>query len=228
MLYVDPATSRGHAPRMAPRSRVLLACLLLTFTACGDDADGGETTSGETTSGETTIGDTTTTSADTSTDGQSSSSSADTTASTTGMTDTSETGSESGSTTGDASVFERFRLFSAAGPCPPEMDCDGYVELRADGTLEAELFGDLTKEVMMAEVTDEELADAIAVFADPMLVALLDGADPVCKPPTDIFESMELVLDGVTHDAGTTFCDQAPVAAARQVAVDLRMQYFGR
>jgi hypothetical protein len=208
-----------------------VALVLFTFAACGDDAGGDTTGAQSSTSG-----------ADTSSGGGSGGS--DSTAGTSGTTGTGDSGSAeatadgsstgtdssggSSSTTGDVGAFERFRLSSAAGPCPPEEDCDGYVELRADGTLEAELFGDVTDAMMMAEVTAQELADAIAVFTDPGLVALLDGADPVCKPPTDIFESMALVLDGATHDAGTTFCDQAEVAAARQVAVDLRVQYFGR
>ena len=37
-----------------------------------------------------------------------------------------------------------------------------------------------------------------AVFADPALVALLDGPDPACNPPTDIFESM-LVYTATIH-----------------------------
>ena len=37
-------------------------------------------------------------------------------------------------------VFESFRLGRSHGPCPPDMDCHGFIELRADGTLLVDRF----------------------------------------------------------------------------------------
>ncbi len=36
---------------------------------------------------------------------------------------------------------------------------------------------------------------------------------------------MTVELGGVTHSAGTTFCNQAPVTAAREAAISLRLTY---
>ena len=105
------------------------------------------------------------------------------------------------------------------------MDCDGFVELLASRTLRVEVFGDVDDSVTEVEISAEDFAAAVQVFADPALVALLDGDDPVCNPPTDIFESMLVEIDGGTHDAATTACGQPPLAAAREMANDLRAQY---
>lgn len=147
---------------------------------------------------------------------------------TTGATagSTGDEGTGTGTTTGgNVSGFERFMMSSAAGPCPPNEDCDGFVELLASGMLRVETFGDVTNTVKEVEISAEDFAAAVPVFADPALVALLGGADPVCDPPTDIFESMLVEIDGVTHDASTTACEQPPIVAARKLANDLRMQY---
>lgn len=131
-----------------------------------------------------------------------------------------------GSTTGiDVSGFERFRMSMGAGPCPPMEDCDGFVELLSTMTLRVEKFGDVGNPVTEVAISAEDYAAAVQVFADPALVALLDGPDPACNPPTDIFESMEVVIDGSAHDAGTTLCDQPPIAAARDKATALQQQY---
>jgi hypothetical protein len=131
-----------------------------------------------------------------------------------------------GSTTGiDVSGFERFRMSMGAGPCPPMEDCDGFVELLSTMTLRVEKFGDVGDPVTEVAISAEDYAAAVQVFADPALVALLDGPDPACNPPTDIFESMEVVIDGSAHDAGTTLCDQPPIAAARDKATALQQQY---
>ena len=131
-----------------------------------------------------------------------------------------------GSTTGiDVSGFERFRMSMSAGPCPPMQDCDGFIELLSTMTLRVEKFGDVGDPVTEVAISAEDYAAAVQVFADPDLVALLDGPDPACNPPTDIFESMELVLDGIARDAGTTLCDQPPIAAARDKATALQQQY---
>lgn len=189
---------------------MLVPILLLTL-ACGDKA-GDETTEG-TTEGTTAAA-------------SSSSSGAPTTGATTGPDATGGTETDGGSTgasTGvDSAAFERFELRSAAGPCPTD-DCDGFIELQSSGLLRVEAFGEAS--VTEVEVSAEDLAAAAAVFADPALIALLDGEDPVCDPPDDIFESMLVVLDGATHDAATTDCGQPPIAAARAMAQSLRDAY---
>jgi hypothetical protein len=77
-----------------------------------------------------------------------------------------------------------------------------------------------------ANVTPTELANAIAVLADPALVELLDASSPPCVPPTDIFESMKLVEGGVRHQNSTTMCDNPPVKAARDVIYQLGDKYL--
>lgn len=129
------------------------------------------------------------------------------------------------STTGEPVAFDLFRKSNAAGPCPPDTDCDGFVELLASGTLRVEKFGDLGNPVTEIDITADDLAAAVAVFTDPALLALLDGPGPLCDPPTDIFESMLVVIDGADHDATTTLCDQPPIAAARDKANELRDKY---
>ncbi len=141
-------------------------------------------------------------------------------------TGTSDPTTGAGSTTGvDPGAFERFRMNFAAGPCPMEEDCDGFVELLSDKTLRVEKFGDATDTVIEVPISQADFDAAVLVFADPALAALLDGPSPVCNPPTDIFESMEVVLAGVTHQNSTTLCDQAPVVAARDTADMLELQY---
>jgi len=214
--------------------RALSLCLVLTLSGCGKD-DGDTATDAATGTGTTAdTTDTPTTGATAATtDTPTTGATADTTdTSTTGATagttdDTStSTGPGTASTTGvDVSGFERFLLSSAAGPCPPNVDCDGFVELLASGTLRVEVFGDVTEMVTEVEISADDFAAAVQVFADPALVALLDGDDPVCNPPTDVFESMLVEIDGVTHDASTTACGQPPLVAAREMANDLRTQY---
>jgi len=208
------------------RLHVVLPLLVLALGACGDDAsDGGTGTTGTTattgTSEGSSGGSTGVTSSETSSSGGTSGTSgADTTTGSTGVDTT-----DGGSTTGELGTFERFRLDSAAGPCPPEADCNGFIELLADGTLRVETFGDVEDTVVEAAISDGDLTEAAAIFSDPALLALLDGPDPACDPPSDIFESMTAVVDGVTHDTSTTFCDQAPIAAARQMATGLAETY---
>lgn len=194
--------------------------------ACGDDGVGTTDSPGTSTS----VG---------SSSGADSSAGASTTSSTSAATTdaTAGTGSSSGGSSGSASSdggsttgidvqgFERFLMTSAAGPCKPGNDCDGFIELLDTRMLRVEIFGDVSETVTEVEISEEDFAAAVLVFADPALLDLLDGPDPVCDPPTDIFESMTVQLEGVVHDAATTFCDQAPVAAARQTAIALREEY---
>lgn len=212
----------------------------VSLLACGDDggsgtADTGTASDGGTTAGSTTVVAQTDTndgsggSTGTGSGGSGSGSGGDTTGETagTGADESTSSGSTGeGSTTGvNVDAFERFLMSSAAGPCGPGGDCDGFVELLASGTLRVETFGDVTKVVTEVEISPEDFDAAVLVFADPALLALLDGSDPVCDPPTDIFESMTVEIDGTTHESSTTACADPPVAAAREMAVSLRTEY---
>ncbi|WAS89683.1 hypothetical protein [Nannocystis punicea] len=128
-------------------------------------------------------------------------------------------------TTGPDPQFERFFLKQVSGLCPPDSDCDGFVELLSTRTLRVEKMGDLGNPVTEIQVDEDDYAAAVAVFADPALVEVLDSPEPLCVPPTDIFEQMELELDGTLHDATTTTCPQPPLQAARDAAEALRLKY---
>ena len=219
-----------------PRPSLCSLLLLSVALACGTEG-GGTTDSGGATDGATgttstpTSGATTspvTTGGSTDTGGSTSGSSGDTS----GTSSTSDTSGTSGDTTGvgsttgvDVAGFERFTMTMAAGPCPPDLDCDGFIEVLGSGLLRVEPFGELGDPVTEAMLAPEDLAAALPVFADPSLRAVLDGPEPLCNPPTDIFESMTVVVDGVSHDATTTFCDQPPLVAARMMATTLRDKY---
>jgi hypothetical protein len=218
--------------------------LLLTLTcaaACGDDK-GGDTEATTTATDPTTGTDSTaatdpTTGTDSTaatdptttgtTDGSASEGQTDTGTAPTGTdpTGTDTTGTDTGTTGVDTSQFERFTVRDAAGPCPPNADCDGFIELLGTRMLRVEKFGDLDNPVTEVEIDEDDFVAAVAVFAAPELVNTLDGPDPLCNPPTDVFESMELVLDGAMHDAMTTACDLPPLVAAREMADALAMEY---
>lgn len=127
---------------------------------------------------------------------------------------------------GTSGAFERFFLRTGAGPCPPEYDCSGSVELLADGTLRIDVDGERPVVVHEARVSTSDLAAAIPVLTDPALIALLDLGEPPCVPPTDVFEGMELTLGGVVHDNSTTTCSQPPIAAARATMRRLAETYL--
>ena len=182
-----------------------LACA--AALACGD----GKTTSDAT--------DTTATTTDTSP------TTAPPTSSTTASSTTDSSTTDSSTTGVDVSGFERFQISRAAGPCPPDGDCDGFLELLASRSLRVEPFGAPPSDIIVVEISESDFAAAVAVFADPELTALLDAPDPLCDPPTDIFESMLVELEGATHDATTTTCPQPPIAAARAMAESLAMKY---
>lgn len=205
-------------------SVVLIASLGL---GCGDDADSdsGASTGAESTgSADSTGGDSTSAGTDAGTEDATTAADASTDSGT-GESTGSDAETAADSTTGDTSGFERFVLNSGAGPCPPDSDCDGFVELLAPGTLRVEVFGDVSKDVVQVEISEEDYDAAVAVFTDPALLALLDGAQPICRPPTDVFESMTVEIEGTTHEAMTTACDQAPIAAARSTAAALQTEY---
>ncbi len=228
----------------------LLALALLLAPACGDgdsktdDSSGSDTSTTATatdpvTTGTTGMtGTTATTATDdgTSTDGTGTATgtatgttdtptSEPTSTSTTEATSTSTSTTEATSTTGEEVDFTRFELTRSAGPCPPNADCDGFIELLASRMLRVEKFGEVGNPVIEVEISEADFTAAVLVFADPALAAVLDGADPLCEAPTDIFETMLVEQGGSSHDATTTACDQAPLNAARDKANALAMQY---
>lgn len=186
-------------------------------SATSDSATDSDT-SGAPTTGTTSATDTNTTSSGTTTDNPTTDS-----PTTNATTDDPTTGD---ATTGvDISGFQSFKMEFAAGPCPDESDCDGFIELLATRILRVERFGDVDDAVTEVEISEDDFTVAAQEFADPALIALLDGPDPVCDPPTDIFETMQVIEDANIHDAATTGCDQIPVANARDAAQALMMKY---
>jgi hypothetical protein len=123
------------------------------------------------------------------------------------------------------STFDSFETFRG-GFCPPELDCTGKIELFSDGTLKVDLMGDPGGIVREAIVPADALADAIAVLTAPDLLVILDGADPACPAPTDIFESMTLFDGNGEHRTSTTFCDDPALRAARDVLNALKDKYI--
>lgn len=208
----------------------LPTALLALALACGDGD--GKTGASDGSTGDATHGASTTTTTDATTgttDEPTSSGTGDATGTTGDATTTTgdTTGTDATGTTGAvAPALERFRISRAAGPCPPDADCDGFIEVEAPNKLRVEKFGDVGNPLNEAELTDFEFSVAVSVFADPELLALLDGPEPLCDPPTDIFESMLSVVDGVEHEATTTACDQKPLADAREFAQGLVDMYF--
>ncbi len=115
---------------------------------------------------------------------------------------------------------------STGGFCPPEIDCSTSIELLADGTLKVDLIADIGGGVHEALVSDDDLADAIAVLTASDLLVVLDGANPACTMPTDIFESMTLNDGDGVHRNSVTFCDDPSLQAARDVLNELRQKYI--
>ena len=121
--------------------------------------------------------------------------------------------------------FVRFRI-SVNGFCPPEVDCSSFIQLHADGTLEVDRSGELGGDVHVAQVSDVDLADAVAVLTDDALIDILTLDEPPCQAPTDIFESMTLESPEKTWSNSTTFCDDAPLVAARETLRNLGDSYL--
>ena len=122
--------------------------------------------------------------------------------------------------------FQRFLLTSSAGPCPPDMDCDGFIELLADATLRVETFGELPEIVHEATITAVEYDATVPLLVDPALIALLDLTEPPCVPPTDVFEQMRLEQVAGTHENSTTACADEPLVAVRAALFALADSYF--
>jgi hypothetical protein len=127
----------------------------------------------------------------------------------------------------DEIEFSSFRRHMSNGPCPPGLDCSGLMELRADGTLLVDRVGEALEEPRQAQVSDEDLEYAIAVFTKPALVELLDLDETPCPEPSDIYEAMILTeVDGTEHSNGTTFCNEVAISDARNVIEDLADRYI--
>lgn len=218
-----------------------MSLILAAFTlACGGD-DGKSDASSESSAGETTAsagtsaGVTGTGTGDTPTTGTSGGASDSASGTSTGDTPTGtgdsgtstvDPGSSSGDpSTGEVTDFERFRIDRAAGPCPPDTDCDGFTELLGTRLLRVSPFGEVGDPVTEVEISAEDFTAAVQVFAAPELLALLDGPDPLCNAPRDVFETMLVEVGGSSHDAETVFCDQAPLGAARDMAEMLATKY---
>ncbi len=122
--------------------------------------------------------------------------------------------------------FRRFRHTFGGGPCPDDVDCSGYIDLRRDGRLLVDREGELPVVIHEAQVSAGDMEEVVAVLTDPDLVALLDLAQPPCEPPTDVYEDMTLVVDSQRHGNAVTFCDDAPIVAARAALADLADRYL--
>jgi hypothetical protein len=195
--------------------------------SAGDETEGHSSQSGDYPS----TGDEGATST-TSTAGESHSTTSDDSSDETGFT-TADTSNDSGdtfgtsdTTDGDSESFDRFSLETSAGPCPPESDCDGFIQLTSERTLRVEEFGVVGDPVIEIQVSEEDFVAAVAVFTDPEFVEIIQGPPPMCNPPTDIHESMVLLLDGQAFDKNTTGCSLPPVDAAREMAQGLRDKYL--
>jgi hypothetical protein len=207
------------------------AACLIGCTPSTDEGGSEETSTGDSTTMSTTAptaGSASTDTLDASTSGSggdTTSTSNDSASSATGSDTGGDTGSDGSSSGGEQANFERFQMDFAAGPCPPGEDCDSFVELLGDGTLNVEEYGDVTNTVHTAQVSAQDLADAVLIFTDPALVALLEPGKSPCVPPTDIFEMMQVEIDGVLYLSPVTACNDAPIAAARSKATQLQVMY---
>jgi hypothetical protein len=112
-------------------------------------------------------------------------------------------------------AFEKVRV-SRGGFCAPAVDCSSFIELLGDGTIRVNVTNEPSNEVHEGKVDAADLAAAATVLTDPALLSLLDGGEPPCSTPTDIFESLAVTVDGVEHQDEITFCQLAPIAAARK------------
>ncbi len=127
----------------------------------------------------------------------------------------------------EASVpsFQSFETFRG-GFCPPQADCSASIKLLADGSLFVDRMGEPDVGVHTATVSESDLSAAIEILTAPALMSILDGSDPACPAPTDVFESMTLVDDNGEHRTSITFCNQAPINAARAALNDLAAKYI--
>lgn len=124
------------------------------------------------------------------------------------------------------SDFRRFTRVFGGGPCPEDVDCVGSIEVRQNGRLLVDRLGEFPAAVHEATITAAELDDIVEVVTDPALVALLDLHQSPCGDVADAWDEMTLLDDTVRHDNVVTFCDDAPIVAARAALDDLAAAYF--
>ena len=122
--------------------------------------------------------------------------------------------------------FERFVLNSSAGPCPPGADCQGFIELLDDATLQVDKFGEVPPVVHSTTITPQEFDATVPLLVNPALIALLDLPEPPCEAPTDVFESMLLEQAAVDHQNTTTACADEQLSAVRTALFGLATTYF--
>ena len=122
-------------------------------------------------------------------------------------------------------VFELFRITESFGPCPPDWDCWGFIEISADGLLRVDVLDQLPVEVHESKLSDPDVAEVLPALTDPALVAILAADELPCMKVDDVYELMEVVLDGVTHANETTNCDLPVIAAARQAMENLALDF---
>ncbi len=122
--------------------------------------------------------------------------------------------------------FRRFTRTFGGGPCPADEDCTGFIEVRQTGRLLLDRIGELPVVVHQATITAVELDQVVTVVTDPDLVALLDLGHSPCAEVADAWDQMTLLDDGARHDNVVTFCDDAPIVAARTALDDLSAAYF--
>jgi len=126
-----------------------------------------------------------------------------------------------------AAAFKVFKFVSGAGPCPPDRDCSGFIELSADGTLRVDNIGEMPRgTVHEIKVTPAELQAILPVLTAPALRGLLDTGGQDCPVIHDVWESMSLTMDGVTHEHKTTACSDQPIQDARKAILGLAKKYF--
>jgi len=131
----------------------------------------------------------------------------------------------SGPDAATSTTFRRFTRVFGGGPCPEDVDCTGFIEVRQTGRLLVDRVGESPTVVHQATITAAELDDIVAVVTDPDLVALLDLRHPPCAEVADAWDEMTLLDDASRHDNVVTFCDDDPIVAARTALDDLASAY---
>jgi len=126
-----------------------------------------------------------------------------------------------------SSGFVSFTQSYGGGPCNPEDDCNAFTELRANGVLRLDRWGEPDGPVHEAQISGEDLAEAINVLTDPVLLEFLDDNPTVRCGVVDSVEVVELVLEDGLRGGITTICEDPPLEAARAKIWELSATYFG-
>lgn len=122
--------------------------------------------------------------------------------------------------------FVSFRIATNAF-CSPTVDCSGFVELGADGTLRQDRTGEIPTVVREASISADDLAATLAVVMAPDTIGGLAGETP-CDVPTDLHEVMTLETSAAQHAQVTTLCDAAYLAGLRDAMQSLVDDYLPR